>query len=280
MVLFIKPGPLNGMENRTEYGCGASGVRAQSPLQPLPEPITLDKKFFSTEEHYFRSLDQWSDQGRFLGGEAQQFKRSDPPFTSLESTGTIDDRICANMTNKEFVEELNEIKGKLIKILTNDVIPSVRQWGPATRERAIRWFGTDSEKLKGILLNGYPKCVSVIKQLSGDNFVKPTTGMLYGCAPSLDHDGVHAAVCPLDNGHHIAIYPGYCNSRTYSTGHSSKIGTILHEVCHFQSTFTSLDHAYDSKLSQRLASTDPSKAINNTDSLVLFALHGVIYGNL
>lgn len=280
MVLFIKPGPLNGMENRTEYGCGASGVRAQSPLQPLPEPITFHKNFFSADEHYFRPLDQWSDQGRFLGGEAQQFKRSDPPFTSLESTGTIDDRICANMTNKEFIEEFNEIKGKLIKILTNDVIPSVRQWGPATRERAIRWFGTDSEKLKEILLNGYPKCVSVIKQLSGENFVKPTTGMLYGCAPSLDHDGVHAAVCPLDNGHHIAIYPGYCNSRTYSTGHSSKIGTILHEVCHFQSTFTSLDHAYDSKLSQRLASTDPSKAINNTDSLVLFALHGVIYGNL
>lgn len=280
MVLFIKPGPLNGMENRTEYGCGASGVRAQSPLQPLPEPITFHKNFFSADEHYFRPLDQWSDQGRFLGGEAQQFKRSDPPFTSLESTGTIDDRICANMTNKEFIEEFNEIKGKLIKILTNDVIPSVRQWGPATRERAIRWFGTDSEKLKEILLNGYPKCVSVIKQLSGENFVKPTTGMLYGCAPSLDHDGVHAAVCPLNNGHHIAIYPGYCNSRTYSTGHSSKIGTILHEVCHFQSTFTSLDHAYDSKLSQRLASTDPSKAINNTDSLVLFALHGVIYGNL
>lgn len=280
MVLFINPGPLNGMENRTEYGCGASGVRAQSPLQPLPEPITFHKNFFSADEHYFRPLDQWSDQGRFLGGEAQQFKRSDPPFTSLESTGTIDDRICANMTNKEFIEEFNEIKGKLIKILTNDVIPSVRQWGPATRERAIRWFGTDSEKLKEILLNGYPKCVSVIKQLSGENFVKPTTGMLYGCAPSLDHDGVHAAVCPLDNGHHIAIYPGYCNSRTYSTGHSSKIGTILHEVCHFQSTFTSLDHAYDSKLSQRLASTDPSKAINNTDSLVLFALHGVIYGNL
>ncbi|GAB2828906.1 hypothetical protein GCM10027276_34790 [Comamonas piscis] len=279
MVLFIKPGPLNGIENRTEYGFGASGVRAQSPLQPLPERITFHKNFFSAEEHYFRSLDQWSDQGRFLGGAAQQFKRSDESFPSFESTETIDERICANMTNKEFIEEINEIKGKLIKILTNDVIPSVRQWGPATRERAIRWFGTDSERLKAILLNGYPKCVSVIKQLSGENFVKPTTGMLFECAPSLDHDGVHAAVCPIDSGHHIAIYPPYCESRTYSTGYSSKIGTILHEVCHFQTTFTSFDHVYNASLSQRLARNEPSKAINNTDSFVMFALHGVIYGN-
>lgn len=280
MVLFIKPGPLNGIENRTEYGLGASGVRAQSPLQPLPEPITFHKNFFSTEEHYFRSLEQWSEQGHFLRDTTQQFKRGDESFPSFESTETIDDRICANMTNKEFVEEFNEIKGKLINILTKDVIPSVRQWGPATRERAIHWFGTDSEKLKRILLNGYPKCVSVIKQLSGENFVKPTNGMLFGCAPSLDHEGVHAAVCPIDDGHHIAIYPGYCNSRTYSSDYSSKIGTILHEVCHFQTTFTSLDYVYDAKLSERLARTDPSKAITNTDNLVLFALHGVIYGNL
>lgn len=275
MVLFIKPGPINGIEARTEYGCGHSGVLAQSPMHPLPEPITFRRKFRTDEEISCKAQDFQLEHTFGGPGTAQQLKRGEA-FKSADSSENVDDRICPNMANKEFIAEFNEIRDKLIKILTNSVIPSVSQWGPATRERAMKWFGTDGDKLKQILLNGYPKCVSVLKQISGENFVKPTKDGLFGCVPdtSVDLDGVHAAVCPLDTGHHIAIYPGYCNSRTYSSLQGSKIGTILHEVCHFQSTFTSIDHVYDATLSERLANTDPSKAIGNTDNFVMFALHG------
>lgn len=280
MVLFIKPGPINGIENRTEYGCGHAGVLAQSPMHPLPEPITFHKNFRSREENICRAQDYFSEPEYERSGDAQQFKRSEETALTTEPAENIDDRICANMTNKEFIAEFNEIRDKLIKVLTNSVIPSVNQWGPATRERAIKWFGTDNEKLRLILASGYPKCVAVLKQMAGESFVKPTTGYLFGCPPNANDKGVQAAVCPTDSGHHIAIYPGYCNSRAYSSQQSSKIGTILHEVCHFQTTFTSLDHAYDEVLSERLARTDPSRAVSNTDSFVMFALHGVVYGTL
>jgi hypothetical protein len=272
MVIFIKPGPIIGPESRAEYGFGHAGVLAQSHVHPLPEPINFHKNF--------RSKDSQSEHAFSGKSEAQQYKRSEEAKPSTEPLENIDDRICPKMTNKEFIEEFNEIRDKLIKILTNNVIPSVSQWGQVTRERAIKWFGTDSEKLKLILLNGYPKCVLVLKQMSGENFVKPTIENIFGCAPNSNTENVYAAVCPSDSGHHLVIYPGYCNSRTYSSTQSSKIGTILHEVCHFQTTFTSLDHAYDEVLSERLARTDSLRAINNTDSFVMFALHGVVYGNV
>lgn len=279
MVVFIKPGPINGMEDRTEYGCGPAGVLAQSPLHPLPEHAVFAKNFRSIEK-FGKGLTHQTDYRYARSGHEQQFKKFPEARSSSETMEGLDDRICANMTNKEFVQEFDEIRGKLIKVLTGSVIPSVSQWGPATRDRAIKWFGTDSEKLRLILSNGYPKCVAVLKQMSGENFVKPTTGYLFGCPPNPNEKGVHAAVCPIDGGHHIAIYPNYCDSRTYSSQQSSKIGTILHEVCHFETTFTSQDHAYDEVLSERLARTDPARTLSNTDSFVMFALHGVVYGTL
>lgn len=269
MVLFIKPGHLNGIENRTEYGCGVSASLAQSPLHRQSE---------YNKSHFLDDLPLMRGYKNDTEG-LQKFKISEEVH-SRESAKGADDIICANMTNEEFVEEFNEIRDKLINILTNSVIPSVGQWGPATRARAIKWFGTDNEKLRSILANGYPKCVTVLKSMSGENFVKPTNGYLFGCAPNSNDTGVHAAVCPTDSGHHIAIYPDYCDSRKYSSLQDSKIGTILHEVCHFQSSFTSVDHVYSATLSERLAKIDPSKAIGNTDNFVMFALHGVVYGSI
>ncbi|WP_280188741.1 M35 family metallo-endopeptidase [Delftia sp. PS-11] len=279
MTIFIKPGPATETARGEEHGFGHSRCLAQAPQYPFDVELWhygnfKSSEIFPLENHHTPRISPGNK------GEIQQLKIGNSTHNFVDPPDRLEDRICPNMTNEQFIEEFNEIRDKLVKILENRVIPSVNQWSPQIREKAIKWFGTDSEKLKLILQNGYPKCVSVLKQLSGENFLKPSTGNFFGCEPNTNNKGVHAAVCPTDGGHHIAIYPGYCESRTYSSTQSSKIGTILHEVCHFQTTFTSLDHAYDQILSERLAQSDPSKAINNTDSFVMFALHGVVYGSM
>lgn len=267
MVFYRVPGPI-GMYPDKNDGLGSGTVKFQAPINEWNSGYSRFDKFSGLLSR------------NAFNYETQLKRGSQTSEAFNEPQDNIGERICSNMSNKEFIEEFNELRDKLIKILEQRVIPSVNRWGPEDRKRAIEWFGTDSEKLRSMLRSGYPKCVAVLKSLSGENFVKPTQDAeFYGCTPTKQTSGVHAAVCPVDGGHHIAIYSDYCGSRKYSSQGSSKLGTLLHEVAHFQSTFTAVDHVYDAALSQRLATTNPDKAVQNTDNIVMFAIHGIIYGS-
>ncbi len=54
-------------------------------------------------------------------------------------------------------------------------------------------------------------------------------------------------------------------------GTDSRAGTILHEVSHFNEIGGTEDHAYGAALASALARNDPSRAVNNADSIEYFA---------
>ena len=54
-------------------------------------------------------------------------------------------------------------------------------------------------------------------------------------------------------------------------GIDSKAGTLVHEMSHFNVTAGTSDYAYGTSACQRLASSNPKKAINNADSHEYFA---------
>lgn len=54
-------------------------------------------------------------------------------------------------------------------------------------------------------------------------------------------------------------------------GIDSKAGTLVHEISHFNVVAGTSDYAYGTSACQRLASTNPKKAINNADSHEYFA---------
>jgi len=54
-------------------------------------------------------------------------------------------------------------------------------------------------------------------------------------------------------------------------GTDSRAGTILHEVSHFNEIGGTEDHAYGAALVSALARNDPSRAVNNADSIEYFA---------
>jgi len=54
-------------------------------------------------------------------------------------------------------------------------------------------------------------------------------------------------------------------------GTDSRAGTILHEVSHFNEIGGTEDHAYGATLVSALARSDPSRAVNNADSIEYFA---------
>lgn len=182
MTIFIKPGPITETLRGEEHGFGHSKCLAQSPQYPFDVELWhygnfKSNEIFPLENHHTPRISPGNK------GEIQQLKIGNSTHNFVDPPDRLEDRICPNMTNEQFIEEFNEIRDKLVKILENRVIPSVNQWSPQIRERAIKWFGTDSEKLKLILQNGYPKCVSVLKQLSGENFLKPSTGIFLDANP-------------------------------------------------------------------------------------------------
>ena len=54
-------------------------------------------------------------------------------------------------------------------------------------------------------------------------------------------------------------------------GTDSRAGTILHELSHFNEAGGTEDHAYGAALASSLARNDPSRAVNNADSIEYFA---------
>ncbi len=67
----------------------------------------------------------------------------------------------------------------------------------------------------------------------------------------------------------IHLCNAFWNAR--NLGIDSKAGTLVHEMSHFNVTAGTSDYAYGTSACQRLASSNPKKAINNADSHEYFA---------
>lgn len=287
--VFIVPGPLGTRDEEIfpwRYPPRDNGIAPGMPPSPgrlNGEPDHRAISFFGRDQKTSGfALYKFSDQ-RAVSQTDIVPVQSETKVVSPAHNGN--DEICPGMTNEAFVNEINSIKNRLINILLLETIPAVSKWDDKVKAKAIKWFGTDSKELRQILLDGYTNSVAVLRKIEGKNFIRadsikvdPISGKdPYGCTPANISAGTVASVCPIDESHHINIYPDYCELKEVGYNSSHKLSVILHEVTHFKDTFSSLDRAYTEVASLRLVKNNPAQAQQNADSFTLFALDGVIY---
>lgn len=188
------------------------------------------------------------------------------------------DKICENMTNKEFREIINSILQRAIP-LVDARIAALKLWPPSERTRVQRWFGRNDEPAHTILLNGLPRIAAVLRDLSPANFVR-TDGdrdKATGCMANPAGTGQEAAhVCAPDTATHtISISPQFCTMRHWSADSDSRVSTVIHEVTHFFDTMATKDNKYTIAYKIRdWAQANSDLALNNADSVAGYIVEG------
>ena len=188
------------------------------------------------------------------------------------------ENICPNMTNREFVTLALRLRDKAIN-LTERRLNDLETWGEPERQRVATWFGSNDEAVRQHLRVGLKRCIPVLKNLTGDNFVRYSASAMrnVGCTPS-GNKRIAAEVCKPDVATHtIGIGIEFCGLREISPEKDSQLATLIHEVTHFNDTFASNDTEYTFPKSLDLAKTDRSAARINADSIAGYVVWGTIY---
>ena len=184
------------------------------------------------------------------------------------------ENICPNITNREFctlVMELRDQAVRLIKVRLKDL----EKWGEPEQERVIKWFGVGDESIRQHLLSGLVACNRVLRGLSCNNFVRYSEQLMrnVGCLPSGNKLGLVAEVCKPDTRTHtIGIAFGFCSIPDAAFSTDSRLSTLIHEVTHFDDTFSSKDTVGTMRKSLPLAS-NPEEARFNADSITGYVLY-------
>ena len=85
--------------------------------------------------------------------------------------------------------------------------------------------------------------------------------------------------CNCTDNYYAYVYPNspyeiwLCNAfwSAPATGTDSKAGTLVHELSHFNVVAGTDDHAYGQSACKSLATSNPSRAVDNADSHEYFA---------
>lgn len=185
------------------------------------------------------------------------------------------ENICPNMTNKEFCTLVLELRDQAVRLI-NVRLKDLEKWGEPEQERAVKWFGAGDESMRQYLLSGLVACNRVLRGLSCNNFVRYSEQLMrnVGCVPSGNKLGLVAEVCKPDTRTHtIGIALGFCSIPDAAFSTDSKLSTLIHEVTHFNDTFSSKDTVEHMRQSLRLAS-HPEEARVNADSITGYVLYG------
>ncbi|WP_321902269.1 M35 family metallo-endopeptidase [Paraburkholderia tropica] len=188
------------------------------------------------------------------------------------------ERICEDMSNKEFREIINSILRRAVPLVEASV-RALKLWTPNERARVQRWFGRNDETARTILLNGIARVSAVLRGLSPANFVRTGSDRdrATGCMPNPARSGQEAAhVCAPDTATHtISISPLFCTMRHWSDNADSRVSTVIHEVTHFLDTMASKDHQYTIAFTLRdWAQSNSDLALNNADSVAGYIVEG------
>lgn len=185
------------------------------------------------------------------------------------------ENICPNMTNKEFCTLVMELRDQAVRLI-NVRLQDLEKWGEAEQERAIKWFGVGDESIRQHLRSGLVACNRVLRGLTCNNFVRYSEQLMrdVGCVPSGNKSGLVAEVCKPDTKTHtIGIAVGFCSIPHVAFSTDSRLSTLIHEVTHFDDTFSSKDTVYKMRKSLPLAS-NPEEARVNADSITGYVLYG------
>jgi uncharacterized Zn-binding protein involved in type VI secretion len=193
------------------------------------------------------------------------------------------ENICPNMTNKEFATLAMKLRDMAISYITDKRLPELERWDKEAQARAKTWFGVADPSLREHLQRGLAACVRVLQGLEAKNFVRFTAGgKLVSCV--LDNGfGTVAAVCKPDIATHtIAIALPFCelehdNRVIFGTDKvrdgDSRLLTLIHEVTHFDDTFSSDDTWYGTAKSRSQVNDQNLGALRvNADSIAAYIL--------
>jgi hypothetical protein len=193
------------------------------------------------------------------------------------------ENICPNMTNKEFATSTLKLRDLAVDYITKKRLPELERWDEEAQARAKTWFGIADQGIREHLRKGLTACVRVLRGLEARNFVRFTAGgKLVTCV--LDNGfGTVAAVCKPDIATHtIAIALPFCefrydNRTIFETEQvldgDSRLLTLIHEVTHFDDTFSSDDIWYGTSNSRdQVNDKNLAKLRINADSIAAYVL--------
>ncbi|SEF20265.1 M35 family metallo-endopeptidase [Variovorax sp. NFACC27] len=194
------------------------------------------------------------------------------------------ENICPNMTNKEFAALMMRLRDTAIDYITKKRLPELERWDKRAQAHVKTWFGVADHETREYLRKGLAGCVRTLKGLEPKNFVRFTeSGRLATCVMG-SSAGTVAAVCKPDTATHtIAIALPFCtfewdNKTHFETGEvmngDSKLLTLIHEITHFDDTFSSNDEWYGTMISKLNAmnARNRAKARVNADSIAAYIL--------
>lgn len=221
--------------------------------------------------------------GRTLGPEMAAFKKTVDAAVEHPPEAEQTENSCPNMTNKEFATSTLKLRDMAIDYITKRRLPELERWDKEAQARVTMWFGIADEDTREHLRKGLAACVRVLQGLEAKNFVRFTAGgKLVTCV--LDNGvGTVAAVCKPDTATHtIAFALPYCefefdNRVIFGTEKvrdgDSKLLTLIHEVTHFDDTFSSNDTWYGTLKSRNQVNSQNLAALRvNADSIAAYIL--------
>ena len=201
-----------------------------------------------------------------------------PPGTELV------ERICPNMTNREFCAMVLKLRDQAVAFIAKQRLPELERWDKDAQARVQEWFGVADQSMREHLQKGLAACKRVLEGLGCENFIRYSEANKknLGCIFVSDPIETVAAVCKPDTATRtIAIGLSFCdlpeNMLIYDTDiirdGDSKLLTLIHEVTHFDDTFSSFDPWYGTKHARDHAE-DPRSRVN-ADSIAAYIL-GVV----
>lgn len=192
------------------------------------------------------------------------------------------ENICPNMTNKAFATLAMTLRDMAVDYIAGRRLPELERWDAVAQARVKTWFGIADQRTREHLQKGLAACVVVLKGLEPRNFVRFTAGGKLATCVMGGALGADAAVCKPDTtAHTIAIGMQFCHYRknevNFNTGEvfdaTSQLLVLIHEVTHFEDTFSSNDRWYGVGLSRKNVSRENHDTLlKNADSLAAYVL--------
>lgn len=219
-----------------------------------------------------------------LGSEMAAFKKVVDDAVTHPPEAEQTERICPNQTNKEFAISTMKLRDLAIDYITKQRLPELARWDEEARAHVMTWFGVADQSTREHLRKGLTECARVLRSLEARNFVRFTPGGKLATCVLNDGFGTAAAVCKPDTATHtIAIALRFCefshdNVVIFGTNKvfdgDSRLLTLIHEVTHFDDTFSSNDTWYGTANARNQVRAENAAALRvNADSIAAYVLN-------
>jgi len=223
-----------------------------------------------------------------VSAEAEPIEHSDSVKVNSRQAVRCGDRFYMNHKNTQGVlvcsappvKGMISDKGKIVTAKQNDTIPkekkdsvnhavknlksklnekskALKKWDDKIKKSTKKWFGKADKATQQTLIKRIEKIQSKLDTYTVDNFKLANS----------QNKKLYAYVYPTDD---TQIYLGKAFFKASPTGIDSQMGTVAHEMSHFNTIAGTQDHVYGVINAQKLAIKNPAMALDNADNFEYF----------